>query len=124
MARILIIDDDRMVRETLKIVLMTAGHEVALANDGKEGISLVGPFQPSLIITDILMPEKEGVETIQDLRQLVPDLPIIAISGGGRVGNMSFLKVAQHFGADRAFAKPFEPDEILGAITDLLKTAA
>jgi two-component system, chemotaxis family, chemotaxis protein CheY len=124
MARILIIDDDRMVRETLKIVLTTAGHEVAMANDGKEGLSLVGTFQPSLIITDILMPEKEGVETIQDLRQLVPDLPIIAISGGGRVGNMSFLKVAQHFGADRTFAKPFEPDDILGAITDLLKTAA
>lgn len=124
MARILIIDDDRMVRDTLKIILTAAGHEVALSNDGKAGIEAYAALKPDLIITDILMPEKEGVETIQDLRQLAPGLPIIAISGGGRVGNMSFLKVAEHFGADRVFAKPFEPDEILGAVTDLLAKAA
>lgn len=123
MARILVIDDDRMVRETLKIILTAAGHEVSLANDGKEGLKALATVQPQLIITDILMPEKEGVETIQDLRQIVPNLPIIAISGGGRVGNMSFLKVAQHFGANRTFAKPFEPEEILGAVSDLLKAA-
>ncbi len=124
MSRILIIDDDRMVRDTLKVILVAAGHQVALATDGKDGLRIFAEFQPQLIITDILMPEKEGVETIQDLRQLVPNLPIIAISGGGRVGNMSFLKVAQQFGADRTFAKPFEPDEILGAVNELLAKAA
>lgn len=124
MARILIIDDDQMVRETLKIMLTAAGHEVTMANDGRDGLSLLTSFQPDLVITDILMPEKEGMETIQDLRQLVPDLPIIAISGGGRVGNMSFLKVAERFGANRSFAKPFEPDEILEAVSELLVEAA
>lgn len=124
MARILIIDDDRMVRDTLQLILTTAGHKVALANDGKEGLKTFAEFQPHLIITDILMPEKEGVETIQDLRRLVPNLPIIAISGGGRVGNMSFLKVAKQFGADRTFAKPFEPDEILAAVNELVAKAA
>jgi DNA-binding response OmpR family regulator len=124
MARILIIDDDHMVRETLRVILTAAGYEVALANDGKEGLNAFARFQPHLIITDILMPEKEGMETIQDLRQQAPDLPIIAISGGGRVGNMSFLKVAQHFGASRTFAKPFEPDDILSAVNDLLVKVA
>ena len=124
MARILIIDDDRMVRDTLKVILTTAGHKVALATDGKDGLKIFAEFQPNLIITDILMPEKEGVETIQDLRHLAPNLPIIAISGGGRVGNMSFLKVAQQFGADRTFAKPFEPEEILSAVTELLTKVA
>ena len=70
MARILIIDDDRMVRDTLKVILTTAGHKVALAADGKDGLRCFAEFQPNLIITDILMPEKEGVETIQDLRQI------------------------------------------------------
>ena len=124
MARILVIDDDRIVRDTLNVILAAAGHQVALAHDGKEGIKVFAEFQPHLIITDILMPEKEGVETIQDLRRLVPNLPIIAISGGGRVGNMSFLKVAQQFGADRTFAKPFEPDEIVSAVNELVAKAA
>ncbi len=115
---------NRMVRDTLQLILTTAGHKVALANDGKEGLKTFAEFQPHLIITDILMPEKEGVETIQDLRRLVPNLPIIAISGGWRVGNMSFLKVAKQFGADRTFAKPFEPDEILAAVNELLAKAA
>jgi DNA-binding response OmpR family regulator len=75
------------------------------------------------VITDILMPEKEGVETIGDIRKLKAKVPIIAMSGGGRVGNMSFLVVAKQFGADRTFAKPFEPDEVLDAVTELLKAA-
>jgi two-component system, chemotaxis family, chemotaxis protein CheY len=124
MARILIIDDDRMVREALQVLLSTAGYDVTLANEGKEGLETFAQLQPNLVITDILMPEKEGMETIQDLRRLAPTLPIIAISGGGRVGNMSFLKVAQQFGANRTFAKPFEPEEILDAVAELLAKAA
>jgi two-component system, chemotaxis family, chemotaxis protein CheY len=123
MARILIIDDDRMVREALEALLSDAGYDVTLANEGKQGLETFAVLQPSLVITDILMPEKEGMETIQDLRRLAPTLPIIAISGGGRVGNMSFLKVAQQFGANRTFSKPFEPDEILDAVAELLAAA-
>jgi DNA-binding response OmpR family regulator len=124
MAKILVIDDERMVRETLKIILTAAGHEVLLADDGYQGIKAFNESAPDLVITDILMPEKEGMETIRELRQSRPDLPIIAISGGGRVGNISFLKVAERFGANRTIAKPFEPELILAAIAELVPKAA
>jgi two-component system, chemotaxis family, chemotaxis protein CheY len=124
MAKILIIDDDKMVRETLRLILAAAGHQILLANDGKQGVKMFIETMPDLVITDILMPEKEGVETIGDIRKLKAKVPIIAMSGGGRVGNMSFLAVAKQFGADRTFAKPFEPDEVVDAVTELLKAAA
>jgi DNA-binding response OmpR family regulator len=124
MAKILVIDDDRMVRETLKIILTAAGHEVVLTEDGNKGLRAFSEFTPDLVITDILMPEKEGMETIRDLRGLRPDVPIIAISGGGRVGNMSFLRVAERFGANRTITKPFEPDHVVATIAELLPKAA
>lgn len=123
MAKILVIDDDRMVRETLKLILSSVGHEIILANDGKQGVKTFSEVKPSLVITDILMPEKEGIETIADLRKIHPKVPIIAVSGGGRVGNMSFLKVAESFGANRTISKPFEPEDVLAAVTELLKAA-
>lgn len=124
MAKILVIDDDRMVRDTLKIILLAAGHEVLLTEDGRKGMQAFSEFQPDLVITDILMPEKEGMETIRDLREIRPDVPIIAISGGGRVGNMSFLRVAERFGANRTITKPFEPEHIVSTIAELLPEAA
>ena len=124
MAKILVIDDDRMVRDTLKIILSAAGHEVRLAEDGNKGMQAFGKFAPDLVITDILMPEKEGMETIRELREQRPDVPIIAISGGGRVGNMSFLKVAERFGANRTITKPFEPEHIVATVAELLPQAA
>jgi DNA-binding response OmpR family regulator len=124
MAKILVIDDDRMVRDTLKIILVAAGHEVRLAEDGNKGMLAFGEFAPDLVITDILMPEKEGMETIRELRELRPDVPIIAISGGGRVGNMSFLRVAERFGANRSITKPFEPEQIVATVAELLPQAA
>lgn len=120
MSRILVIDDDRIVRETLKVILTQGRHEFHFANDGRQGLAAFTEYKPDLVITDILMPEKEGIETIRDIRRLAAKVPIIAISGGGRVGNMSFLQVAEQFGANRAFAKPFEPKELLQAIDDLV----
>jgi two-component system, chemotaxis family, chemotaxis protein CheY len=122
MAKILIIDDDKMVRDTLRMLLTAAGHHIIVANDGKQGLKAFAEIQPDLVITDILMPEKEGVETIGDIRK-ISKVPIIAMSGGGRVGNMSFLTVAQQFGANRTFAKPFQIDELLNAVKELLKAA-
>jgi two-component system, chemotaxis family, chemotaxis protein CheY len=124
MAKILVIDDERMVRETLKIILSAVEHEVLLAENGATGMKLFKEANPDLVITDILMPEKEGMETIRDLRELRPDIPIIAISGGGRVGNMSFLRVAERFGANRTISKPFEPELVIQAIEELLRKAA
>jgi two-component system, chemotaxis family, chemotaxis protein CheY len=123
MAKILIIDDDKMVRDTLRMALTAAGHQIILAGDGKQGVKAFTEIKPDLVITDILMPEKEGVETIGDIRKLNAKMPIIAMSGGGRVGNMSFLAIAKQFGANRTFAKPFELDEVLDAVTELLKAA-
>lgn len=120
MAKILVIDDDPMVRQTLKVILASANHEVGVARDGKEGIQQCLETRPDLVITDILMPEREGIETILALRKMRPDLPIIAISGGGRVGDMNFLRVAERFGANRAFNKPFEPEDIIAAVSELL----
>lgn len=124
MSRILVIDDDEVVRDTLRLILAGAGHQVALAPDGKAGLEAFEALAPDLVITDILMPEKEGMETIGDLRRLAASLPIIVISGGGRIGNMDFLAAARHFGADRSFAKPFEPDEVLEAVSQLLRAEA
>ena len=120
MAKILIIDDEKPIREALSALAIAAGHEPLCAADGRQGMAKFASFQPDLVITDILMPEQEGVETINELRKLSPDLPIIAISGGGRAGSMSFLKIAERFGANRTIAKPFAASVIMAAFNDLL----
>lgn len=124
MAKILIIDDEKPVREALEAIAATIGHETRSASDGIQGLREFSSFRPDLVITDILMPDKEGIETITELRRAAPNLPIIAISGGGRIGNMSFLKVAERFGANRTIAKPFSPSAMMTAIAELLPKAA
>jgi CheY-like chemotaxis protein len=120
MARILVVDDEEPVRFTIRARLESAGHEVDEAKNGKEAIEsqTAGPFD--LIITDIIMPEKEGVETIFELKRDYPDLKIIAISGGGRTKNLDFLKLASGFGADKILAKPFSGKELLECVNDCL----
>jgi len=82
---------------------------VPIASDGVRGLRMFRSEQPDLVITDIIMPEKEGIETIREIRGDCPDAKIIAISGGGRIGNMDFLKVAEKVGASEIIAKPFDP---------------
>jgi DNA-binding NtrC family response regulator len=76
--------------------------------------------RPGLVITDIIMPDQEGIQTIAEMRKERPDAKIIAISGGGRVGNIDFLKIAQHIGAVDAIAKPFDPDDLLRRVRSCL----
>ena len=121
MARILVIDDDDQIRTTLHQVLDLEGHEVVNASNGKEGIKLFEENGADLIITDILMPEKEGLETIMDLRKDFPDVKIIAISGGGQIDANSYLSMAKQFGALRTLPKPFELEELLDAVRELLE---
>ncbi len=90
------------------------------ASDGSEGLILNRSNPADLVITDILMPEKEGIETIREMRRDFPETKIIAISGGGRLYTSDYLKIAQHIGADRVFAKPFEKNEILAAVQELI----
>ena len=121
MARILVIDDDRQVRTLLRMILEREGHEVIEAPDGKVGIELYRNEPADVVITDIFMPEKEGLETIMDLRREYPEVKLIAISGGGRLKPHEYLVVARKLGARFTLTKPFERDGLLEAVTGILK---
>jgi two-component system, chemotaxis family, chemotaxis protein CheY len=120
-ACILIIDDEDQPRRMLQQVLTRAGYEVIEARDGNEGLQRYRATPTDIIITDILMPEKEGLETIIDLRREFPSVKIIAMSGGGRTGNLNFLDVAKRLGAQRTLEKPFDLQAMLGAVSELLQ---
>lgn len=119
MARILIIDDDTDLRSTLRDLLEQAGYEVVEASDGREGLAAYMATPAELIITDLLMPEHEGLETICSLRQLNPQIKIIAITGGGQTGRLDFLQAAAFLGAQRTLQKPFNRQTLLAAVRDL-----
>lgn len=121
MKRILVIDDDVQVRGMLRAVLQEAGYEILEAEDGNKGLRLFRDNEVDLIITDIIMPDKEGLETIMDLKRESSDVRIIAISGGARVGPFSYLTLAEKFGAHRVFSKPLPMQELLKAIEELLQ---
>jgi YesN/AraC family two-component response regulator len=119
-ARILIIDDEEQIREMLAQMLTREGYEVVHAENGKEGMRVCREEDVDLIITDIIMPEKDGIEMILELRHDFPNLKVIAISGGGRLGPDGYLEMAQKLGAHRTFFKPFNRKEILDAVQELL----
>jgi len=120
---IVVIDDDAMVSVSIQRILEAEGYEVALAQNGREGLALTQRLAPRLVITDIIMPEMEGIETITEMRRLRTDLRIIAISGGGRLGTGDFLQMAHKFGADAILAKPFDPDELVAMVEQQLGAA-
>ena len=111
--KILVIDDNPVVRQTLTRVLEDEGYETLTATDGKRGLALYAAEQPDLVITDIIMPDKEGIETIRTMLRHNPNAKVIAISGGGRIGNTDFLQLARCVGACETLAKPFDPDELV-----------
>jgi YesN/AraC family two-component response regulator len=101
-------------------MLEKAGHEVDIALNGREGMALINKNVPDLLITDIIMPEKEGLETIFELRNKYPKLKIVAISGGGRISPSGYLPGAKLLGANMVFQKPLDQKEFLQAISSLL----
>jgi CheY-like chemotaxis protein len=119
MSLILVIDDDPQILRLVDAVLRYEGHSTLLASDGREGMAKFGE-QVDLVITDLLMPHKEGFETIADIRRSGLDVPVIAITGGGAVGPQTYLETARLFGASVVIAKPFAKDEILVAVRSLL----
>jgi len=121
MARILVVDDDQMVRQTLRLTLERAGHSVRSARNGNEALDLARSAPFDLFIVDIIMPEKEGIQTIIELRQTNPQARIIAISGGGRAGNFDYLEVARRLGATLAMRKPFQPKQLIDAVAECLE---
>jgi CheY-like chemotaxis protein len=121
MGRILIIDDDVQILNMLRQILEREGYEVVSAINGNEGIRLYREKPTDLIITDLIMPEKDGIETIMELRRDFPDVKIIAISGGGRSHPGPYLNSAKELGAQYTFAKPVKRKELLKAVRELLK---
>jgi len=121
MARILVIDDDPQVRDMLKQVLERAEYEVGVAPGGNVGVKIHQSDPADLIITDIVMPGKEGLETIMEFRRYFPAVRIIAISGGGKTGPHDYLNIAKAMGAQKTFAKPFDLPELLSAVRELLQ---
>lgn len=113
-------DDDQVLRAALRIVLEGAGYEVMEARDGEAGLRLHREHAADLVLVDIFMPERDGLEVIKALRVESPQVQIIAVSGGGRTGQIEVLTVAAAFGAARTLVKPFEPRELLKAIRALL----
>lgn len=118
MAEILIIDDDAQMRRLITRILKSAGHQVREATNGSTGLKRFGEAQPELVVTDIFMPEKEGIETIRLLRQQAPYLPILAISGSGL---KDYLHFAMQLGATAALPKPFSAHDLLETVTRLVK---
>ena len=120
MAVILIADDNSVFRVTLEKLLMRVGHTVLLAADGLDAERGARDTAIDLLITDIVMPDKEGLALVRDLKARAPDLRIIAMSGGGRAGALTLLDMASRFGADAVLSKPFRAKELLDTVDAVL----
>lgn len=114
------IDDDEALCGALRLALERAGYRVVIARDGKEGVQLFERLGPDLIITDIVMEGQEGIETIRLLRRKAPDVKIIAMSGGGNNQSSAYLDAARYLGAQKALEKPFEIEQLLTAVREVL----
>jgi len=121
MARILVIDDDATIRLSLKLALEDVGHHVEEAANGLKGIDQFRANPADLVVTDIFMPEKEGMELIDEIKRDRPETKIIAISGGGRMNPDDYLTIARRLGADRTLLKPFDIDLLLDTVDALLQ---
>ncbi|MEQ2009471.1 MAG: response regulator [Limisphaerales bacterium] len=120
MATVLIADDEQTVRDVVRRILEMDGHRVLEAVDGEEAMRKLRVEKPDLVLVDLFMPRKEGLETIMQLRRTFPDVKIIAISGGNPTHGISFLETAKRLGAHRTLAKPFSMETIRDTVAELL----
>jgi CheY-like chemotaxis protein len=120
MAHILIIDDDKSIRKLLRGIVEPKGHQVVEAESGRCGIEAFSAQPIDLVMTDIVMPDMDGNQTIIHLRKLNPKVRIIAISGGGRARNLTPLQLAKQFGADRILEKPFRREDVVRTVEEVL----
>ena len=121
MARIMVIDDNENIRETLSEILALHNYEVSAASNGCEALELLAREGADLIITDLIMPEKEGLEIIFEFKHHHPEVKIIAISGGGRNKPDSYLNLAKSAGAAATFCKPISKKEFVETVNNLVK---
>jgi CheY-like chemotaxis protein len=120
MPGVLIVEDDKELREMLKMSLLRSGFTVLEAGNGKEAITHFKPSLTDLVVTDLIMPEEDGLKVVIKLRELKPSIKIIAISGGGKVGPGSYLNLAKALGADAIYSKPFSINDLTTKIEQLL----
>ncbi|MGD0754718.1 MAG: response regulator [Bacteroidales bacterium] len=120
MPGVLIVEDDKDVREMLKLSLLRRNFTVLEAENGKAAIAHFKPLITDLVVTDLIMPEEDGLKVVIKLRELKPSIKIIAISGGGKVGPGSYLNLAKALGADAIFSKPFSINDLVAKIEQLL----
>ncbi|OGV51444.1 MAG: hypothetical protein A2X49_16975 [Lentisphaerae bacterium GWF2_52_8] len=118
--RVLIAEDDDEIRELLIDALSGAGYEAVGAKDGFEALREATQKSCDLMVVDIIMPDKEGIETIMEFRKKFPQTLIIAISGGGRIGPRGYLETAKQLGASRTFAKPFSIPDFIAAVKEMI----
>ncbi len=124
MARILVIEDDPGVRRVLLTTLQYAGHEAHAVDNGRDGLRLVAEIAHDLVVTDIVMPDSDGLEVIRILRADHPDVRIIAISGGGMICQTTYLELAHLLGAHLTLHKPVMPSDLVYAVSELLDSTA
>lgn len=116
---ILVVDDEPMIREGLKVALEMEGHKAVTASDGNEAMRMFYEQKPQLVITDIIMPESDGIEVICNVKEKNPNVKILAISGGGRISANDHLRIAKQLGATGVLAKPFSTEELICEINKL-----
>jgi len=127
MARILVIDDDELVRGTVQAILATAGHDIMLASNGEQGLTELERAAFDLVIMDVFMPQKEGLETIRDMRRQGMETAVIVMTGGptqradgGRRAGVNYLQMARAFGANGTIQKPFTRQQLLAVVDECL----
>ena len=123
--KILVIDDDNAVRQVVCDSLTECGYQIECARDGEEGLDIVNhSYNPDIVICDIIMPRKEGIETIIELKRSLPGVKVIAISGGGRTKAGDFLQLAEKLGANASVEKPIDMDHLERVGAGLLSDGA
>jgi len=124
MAAILVVEDDPQFIDTVGKMLSRDDHSVVKVNDGEEALEALAGDSYDLVVLDIIMPNKEGLETLAEIRNRFPELRVLCMSGGGRSGNFDPLQLSEKFGADATIAKPFRPAELRQRVSDCLTKAA
>ena len=121
MARVLLLEDHEIVCTVLAQFLKNGDHEVVASNTSTEVLDHIASFKPDVIVTDIIMPEMDGIEVIRQVRHYDNKLPVIAISGGGRIAGAEYLELAEAVGAAATLEKPFDEADLLHAVDDVVK---
>jgi CheY-like chemotaxis protein len=121
MPGVLLVEDDKEFREMLKLSLLRRSFKVQEAENGKDAITHFKPLVTDIVVTDLIMPEEDGLKVVIKLRELKPSIKIIAISGGGKVGPGSYLNLAKALGADAIYSKPFSINELIAKIEQLVE---